>query len=117
MAKFPEPSSAHIRINYLYHLAHQMCHIDEKLARFYLTQLLDVAEKNVVRLDPSLKRSICKGCKGILIPPTTCNLTTEGPLLVLTCLCCGRPKRFGLLETLKNSSIDIRAIDVVMSDP
>ncbi|KAK9236589.1 RNAse P Rpr2/Rpp21/SNM1 subunit domain-containing protein [Lipomyces kononenkoae] len=73
------------------------------LARYYASQMKAVARKSVIRLDPNIKRSICKRCDTILIPGRTCATFVENEsigsvphadVLTHTCKVCGGQKRF-----------------------
>eukprot|EP00833_Pecoramyces_ruminatium_P012592 jgi/Orpsp1_1/1186624/evm.model.d7180000052053.1 len=47
------------------------------LSRYYSTTLNIVAQKTVSRMDPNVKRSICKCCKTPLIPGLTSNIEID----------------------------------------
>ncbi|KAK9322534.1 RNAse P Rpr2/Rpp21/SNM1 subunit domain-containing protein [Lipomyces orientalis] len=73
------------------------------LSRFYASQMKSVARKGVIRLDPNIKRSICKRCDTVLIPGRTCAIAIENgsvntvphaDVLTHTCKVCGGQKRF-----------------------
>mmetsp|Transcript_52271 Transcript_52271/g.59743 ORF Transcript_52271/g.59743 Transcript_52271/m.59743 type:complete len:150 (+) Transcript_52271:36-485(+) len=50
------------RINYLYQMAKRMQGSNPELSHHYIQTLLLIAEKNVIKLDVTLKRTICKKC-------------------------------------------------------
>ena len=86
------------RINYLYQLAHEALKVkNEGLARFYIFTLKDIAKRLVIRLDPSIKRTICKHCNSLLISGITMRTrisSNRETHVVNTCLYCGNIKRF-----------------------
>lgn len=73
-----------------------------------------IARKLVIRLDPSIKRVICKSCDSLLIPGVSCTHRLRGRRekhVTVTCLSCGMTKRFLARKQYKlfseNNSIDI----------
>jgi ribonuclease P protein subunit RPR2 len=74
------------------------------LSRFYLNHLRSVAKKSVIRLDPSIKRTICKRCDALLIPGVSCEHRIENKskngkkpwadVLIIECKACRAVKRF-----------------------
>ncbi|KAF8252347.1 Rpr2-domain-containing protein, partial [Wilcoxina mikolae CBS 423.85] len=74
------------------------------LSRFYLSCLRSVAKKSVIRLDPSIKRTICKRCDALLIPGVSCEHRIENKskngkkrwadVLIVECKTCRTVKRF-----------------------
>ncbi|KAJ3366620.1 Ribonuclease P protein subunit p21 [Kappamyces sp. JEL0680] len=63
------------------------------LRQFRLTR-----QRLVLPVDPSMKRVICKGCDGFLVPGQTCRVEFRESLtlVVWKCLLCTREKRFPL---------------------
>lgn len=62
------------RMNYLYQAASlSTLQNQDSLAHFYANTLRSIGKKNVLRLDPSIKRSICVRCDAILIPAISSN--------------------------------------------
>ncbi|KAI8928860.1 hypothetical protein BC831DRAFT_446929 [Entophlyctis helioformis] len=52
-----------------------------------------VAKRLVVRLDPHVKRTICKRCFTVLVPGVTMTVRTSDkpvPRVEMTCTCCSR---------------------------
>ena len=103
------------RINYLYQLAHEALKVkNEGLARFYIFTLKNIAKRLVIRLDPSIKRTICKHCNSLLISGITMRTRISSKRethVINTCLYCGNIKRFlardwyqNLLEYLYSNS-------------
>ncbi|KAI1316091.1 Ribonuclease P protein subunit p21, partial [Mortierella claussenii] len=66
-------------------------------ARFYASTLREVGRKNVIRIAPVIKRTICRRCEALLIPSVSCEVRIQGtPQLhtVVTCTSCGVLRRF-----------------------
>ncbi|KAJ3407641.1 Ribonuclease P protein subunit p21 [Chytridiales sp. JEL 0842] len=65
------------------------------VGRFYAKSMKTVASRLVLRLDPQIKRTICKRCDAILIPGVTSAFYTSknGELkTVIKCRACGETK-------------------------
>eukprot|EP00792_Barthelona_sp_PAP020_P010175 TRINITY_DN3465_c0_g1_i1.p1 TRINITY_DN3465_c0_g1~~TRINITY_DN3465_c0_g1_i1.p1 ORF type:complete len:138 (+),score=29.15 TRINITY_DN3465_c0_g1_i1:83-496(+) len=101
------------RRNYLFQLAN-CCVEENNLSRFYIQEQIWLSQKLTQRNEPLIKRSVCKGCKNLLIPGiTACVRITNGHknnLLIkrvtITCQICHRIKRFNLpLENTDNNDI------------
>jgi len=91
------------RINYLYqaaHLALKQGPGGVTLARFYVQTLVSIAQKNVIRLDPSIKRTLCKRCHSLLLPGVTSTVRIQQKRRrsqrIVTCLQCRSIKRFAV---------------------
>ena len=86
------------RMNYLYQIAHEALRLkNESLARFYIYTMMGISKRLVIRLDPSIKRTICKHCHSLLIPGITMKVRispNREPHVVNTCLYCGKVKRY-----------------------
>jgi ribonuclease P protein subunit RPR2 len=75
-----------------------------ELSNFYVSHLRSIAKKNVLRLDPAVKRTICKRCEALLIPGVSSRERIENQskggkkrwadVLVVECNACGTVKRF-----------------------
>ncbi|GAA6032614.1 hypothetical protein JCM8097_004839 [Rhodosporidiobolus ruineniae] len=68
--------------------------VSQHLAR----QMVEVAKKATVRMDPSVKRTKCKGCSVVLVPGVTSRVRVKpsGPhahVIVHTCLSCQTQRR------------------------
>ncbi|EIN11439.1 Rpr2-domain-containing protein [Punctularia strigosozonata HHB-11173 SS5] len=75
------------------------------LAREYVKDMKLVGRKTTVRLDPSVKRTICKGCNLVLLPGTTARVRihascSHGNAIVYTCLSCHMLRRIPAPPTL-----------------
>ncbi|KAG0055122.1 Ribonuclease P protein subunit p21 [Gryganskiella cystojenkinii] len=67
------------------------------VARFYAATLREIGRKNVIRVGPVIKRSICVRCEAVLIPSTSCEVRIEAePQLntLVTCTACGAFRRY-----------------------
>ena len=88
------------RVNYLYQAAHCVLAQDPnntQLARFYIDLMKSVSTKVVMRLQPDIKRTICKKCNALLVPGVTATVRIRGRRqkhVVVKCMDCGRVKRF-----------------------
>ncbi|GAB1600803.1 ribonuclease P protein subunit p21-like [Argonauta hians] len=88
------------RINFLYQAAYLTLTVNPQntgLVRFYINTLKTIAQRQVLRLDPHLKRTICKKCFSLLVPGLTAKIRSRGSRekhSVVTCLECGMVKRF-----------------------
>lgn len=71
----------------------------EPLSRAYNRAMVGISKKSVLKLSPSIKRSLCKKCNRSLIPGSreienlSKDQRKECDLLVIKC-CCGQVKRF-----------------------
>ncbi|CAG9314515.1 RPP21 [Blepharisma stoltei] len=54
------------RINFLFQAAIEIFNRSPKIAQLYIKDMRLIAEKLVLRLDPSLKREFCKKCSYLL---------------------------------------------------
>ncbi|KAF9916029.1 Ribonuclease P protein subunit p21 [Lobosporangium transversale] len=66
-------------------------------ARFYASTLREVGRKNVIRIGPVIKRSICQRCEAILIPSISCEVRIQSMPQLHTqviCTACGAFRRY-----------------------
>ncbi len=88
------------RIRWLFKLAYdETKRGNYERARRYSELIIRIAEKGKVRIPRSIKRSICKNCKVILIPGVTARVRirsegTKGSHITVTCTLCGWMKRY-----------------------
>jgi ribonuclease P protein subunit RPR2 len=76
------------------------------LSQYYASQIATIARKAQFKISPNLKRTICRGCKVVLITGSTStsaieNLSHNGEkpwadVLIITCNLCGMEKRYPL---------------------
>ncbi|XP_012697401.2 ribonuclease P protein subunit p21 isoform X2 [Clupea harengus] len=101
MAGSIKDKEAFQRLNFLYQAAH--CVLAQspdnaELARFYCFTQKTIARRLVLRQDPSVKRTICKRCCGLLVPGVTGALRQrkrkgKQRVTVLRCLSCGQTRK------------------------
>ncbi|XP_071954302.1 ribonuclease P protein subunit p21-like [Antedon mediterranea] len=88
------------RMNFLYQAAHLTLKQDpenEELVRFYIHTMRMIAQRLVLRIEPEIKRTICKKCSLLLVPGITAITRIRGKRehhRVVTCKSCGQVKRF-----------------------
>ncbi|KAI7831579.1 RNAse P Rpr2/Rpp21/SNM1 subunit domain-containing protein [Gamsiella multidivaricata] len=66
-------------------------------ARFYTSTMREIGRKNVIRVGPAIKRTICLRCEALLIPSVSCEVRIRAtPQLhsVVTCTACGAFRRY-----------------------
>ncbi|KAG0334815.1 Ribonuclease P protein subunit p21 [Podila horticola] len=66
-------------------------------ARFYASTLREIGRKSVIRIDPSIKRSICLRCEAVLVPYVSAEIRVEAePQLntMVICKSCGAFRRY-----------------------
>ncbi|KAL2089590.1 hypothetical protein ACEWY4_014278 [Coilia grayii] len=89
------------RLNFLYQAAH--CVLAQspenvELARFYCHTQKTIARRLVLRQDPSVKRSVCQRCCGLLVPGVTGTVRQrkrrgKRSATVLRCVSCGHTRK------------------------
>uniref|UniRef100_A0A8C6EX96 Ribonuclease P/MRP subunit p21 n=2 Tax=Marmota TaxID=9992 RepID=A0A8C6EX96_MARMA len=89
------------RLSFLYQAAHCVLAQDpenQALARFYCHTEKTIAKRLVLRQDPSVKRTLCRGCSSLLIPGLTSTQRQRRRRgqrwTIQTCLTCQRSQRF-----------------------
>ncbi|XP_057372970.1 ribonuclease P protein subunit p21-like [Daphnia carinata] len=71
------------RMNFLYQASVVMLNAlptCPSLSSFYGTNIVSIGKKLQLKLDPSLKRTMCKGCKVLLIPGKTAEVSIQKPM-------------------------------------
>jgi len=98
--------SAFHRINFLYQASNLVSELPFSetgriLSAHYGQILSKVAKKSVLRMDPSIKRTVCKGC-GSLLKPGVSSVVRKRKKnkgsVNHTCRTCGTNKSFGVRE-------------------
>eukprot|EP00045_Choanoeca_perplexa_P003922 m.34388 g.34388 ORF g.34388 m.34388 type:complete len:127 (-) comp12297_c0_seq1:1952-2332(-) len=82
---------AYERMNFLFQLGLQCLQLPEPnldLCRHYVLTLRAIARRLVLRIDPLLKRQICKNCSVILQPGSTSRIKLKHGKQTVSCLCC-----------------------------
>ncbi|CCL98703.1 uncharacterized protein FIBRA_00707 [Fibroporia radiculosa] len=69
-----------------------------ELARAYVRSMKIISQKATVRMDPNVKRTLCKKCNTILMPGSTASVrtkpsSTHGHSIAYTCVTCGTTRR------------------------
>ncbi|KAG0272010.1 Ribonuclease P protein subunit p21 [Linnemannia exigua] len=67
------------------------------IARFYASTLMEVGRKNVIRIGPVIKRSVCQRCEALLLPSVSCEVRIEATPQLNTrviCIACGAFRRY-----------------------
>nr|CAH7765055.1 unnamed protein product [Callosobruchus chinensis] len=85
------------RMNYLYQAANTLATENESkhvASIHYINLMQNISKKTVQRLDIDTKRTICKGCKSLLLAGVNCKVRLKKKRLHWTCSLCGRTKTF-----------------------
>ncbi|RIA91792.1 RNAse P Rpr2/Rpp21/SNM1 subunit domain-containing protein [Glomus cerebriforme] len=67
------------------------------LGRFYVNTMKTIGTKQVLRIDPSIKRTLCKRCESILLPGVTSKVRMKSrpePHLQVMCTECNTSKNY-----------------------
>ncbi|KAG5651870.1 hypothetical protein H0H81_007117 [Sphagnurus paluster] len=75
------------------------------LAKTYIATMKTVGQKTTVKMDPAVKRTLCKGCNMTLIPGATASVRVKkspahGHIMVYTCTSCKTSRRIPAPPTL-----------------
>ncbi|KAK0161223.1 hypothetical protein PV327_009718 [Microctonus hyperodae] len=84
------------RMNFLYQASQMIAKVDINAASCYGNMMINCAKKSVLRIEPDIKRSICKGCKSPLIPGESAKVRLiSKPIKAIkySCLKCKLTKR------------------------
>lgn len=85
------------RMNYLYQASHLMALKNRVAASYYGNVMIGCAKKSVLRIEPDIKRTICKCCQSPLIPGETAKVRlVSKPMkgVKWTCLTCLSVKKY-----------------------
>lgn len=85
------------RVNYLYQLSTTLAEQCPGLSSTYNSILKGLSQKSLLKIDPEIKRNICKGCNTTLIPGKTVTCRTikkSKGTIKWTCNFCGKSKIF-----------------------
>ena len=63
-----------LRLDYLYNTAFLLAETELTTARYYIKNMVQIAQKNQIKLSPSRKRSFCKKCNTPLISGKTTHI-------------------------------------------
>lgn len=95
------------RMNYLYQLSEYWSKSNPDLSAHYAKLMVSISKKSVLRLDHSIKRSICKGCNVLLLEGKTVRSQyrkEHGGQMMTTCNRCGVIKRYPCPKMKKSKS-------------
>lgn len=87
----------HNRVNYLYQLSTALAEQCPGLSSTYNSILKGLTQKSLLKIDPEIKRNICKGCNTILIPGKTVTCRTikkSKGTIKWSCKFCGKSKMY-----------------------
>ena len=79
---------------------------DTVLARRYTALARKVGMRYTVRIPRRLKRFTCKRCMSPLIPGLTARIRLRGGVEIITCLECGKMKRYPYYKKGTSSGVD-----------
>jgi len=82
------------RMNFLYQASHAVLGQSGDLPAYFGRSMLSIAQKSVLKIEPSIKRDFCKGCGNLLKPGVSVKVRIRSGRMVCTCLRCGTIKRF-----------------------
>ncbi|KAG5681764.1 hypothetical protein PVAND_011173 [Polypedilum vanderplanki] len=82
------------RINFLHQASSLMANKNQKLSSFYGNILNQVQKKAVVKIDPTIKRDMCKRCSTFLTPQTAEVIPENDTSVLIECKQCGFKKRY-----------------------
>lgn len=85
------------RMNYLYQASHLLALKNRVAASYYGHTMMGCAKKAVLRIEPDIKRTICKQCQSPLIPGETAKVRLYSkPVKGVrwTCLICLNSKKY-----------------------
>lgn len=85
------------RINYLYQLSTIIADECPGLSSIYNSILKGLSQKSLLKIDPEIKRNICKRCNTMLIPgkTVTCRIIKKSKgSIKWSCTFCGKSKIF-----------------------
>ncbi|KAG8689659.1 hypothetical protein FRC11_001364 [Ceratobasidium sp. 423] len=75
------------RMNFLYqasvHLSRSGSHTEtSRLARKHVKTIKGIASGAVVKIDPTVKRMLCKGCNAVLVPGSSASVRVKSEWFV-----------------------------------
>lgn len=82
------------RVRRLVVLAEQAMPEDPKLADRYVRLARRIAMRYQVSLPREIRRRVCRGCDGLLLPGRTARVRIANQRVSVTCLRCGTVKRY-----------------------
>ncbi|KTW32048.1 uncharacterized protein T551_00730 [Pneumocystis jirovecii RU7] len=82
-------------------------HSEQALSKFYINTAKKIARKAVLKINPSIKRTLCRRCDTILLPGITSSIKIENfskknknkaDISVITCNFCNTQKKYPVLK-------------------
>jgi len=94
------------RLHHLYKAAHLVSagpggQVGRVLSAHYTGLVVGVSQKSVLRLTPEVKRTICKGCRCLLLPGKLRFVKQSGGHIEVRCPRCSAVKNFPLKKKKK----------------
>ncbi|KAI4467665.1 ribonuclease p subunit p21 [Holotrichia oblita] len=91
------------RLNYLYQIgniyAKSNCKQNNLLSSYYTNLMISISKKTVQRLEPNIKRNICKVCKNICVPGKNCKIRIKKQKIQYKCNICSSSKNYIAQQT------------------
>lgn len=85
------------RMNFLYQASMLMAGKSDTLSAYYGNLCKTIGKKSVLRIDPNIKRTLCKRCHMALKPGITAEISTldcKEDILAIKCKKCNHSKNF-----------------------
>ncbi|XP_076247449.1 ribonuclease P protein subunit Rpp21 [Calliopsis andreniformis] len=95
--KFCQGKDIFERMNYLYQASHVIALKNRVAASYYGNVMIGCAKKSVLRIEPDIKRTVCKCCQSPLIPGETAKVRLVSKPekgIKWTCLTCLSVKKY-----------------------
>ncbi|XP_055913159.1 uncharacterized protein LOC129946834 [Eupeodes corollae] len=92
------------RMNFLYQASMLMAGKSATLSAYYGNLCKTIGKKSVLRIDPNIKRSLCKKCHMALKPGVTAEISAldcKDEILSIKCLKCNHSKNFPINSEYK----------------
>jgi len=92
------------------------------LSRSYIKSMKIVGQKTTVKMDPSVKRTLCKGCNIVLMSGSTATIRVKsspshGHAVTYTCTSCNTSRRIPAPPTLFPEQLDVSITSPSTSQP
>ncbi|XP_017781626.1 PREDICTED: ribonuclease P protein subunit rpr2-like [Nicrophorus vespilloides] len=84
-----------LRMNYLYQLSTLSLKQGQQTAsNAYSNLMINISKKSVQRIEPTIKRTICKTCNQLLVPGQTCRVRIKNKTIKYVCTICNAKKSY-----------------------
>ncbi|PSN55595.1 hypothetical protein C0J52_04043 [Blattella germanica] len=99
-------SSSHLQhTNFMYQSAHlALMKGQHSMSDYYTSMVMSIARKSLFKIDPQMKRGVCKGCDRLMVPGMTAQVRIiKKPLkyIQLKCLQCFTVKKFPMVRNYR----------------